>query len=198
MLAILSMNKIDFNAVSISPERAELLQVLIDYILNSIKDEETVKLNFICTHNSRRSQFAQVWAQYFANKYAVKVMCFSGGTEVTACNERTIAALKRAGFHIQKQSIQENPPYVVDLVSSKMELFSKQYDDAYNPASNFAAIMTCAQAEENCPFVVGAKMRISIPYEDPKISDDTENEISVYDLISNQIASEINYVFSKI
>jgi arsenate reductase len=53
--------------------------------------------------------------------------------------------------------------------------FSKKYDDEFNPKSEFAAIMTCSQADGGCPFIAGAEKRIPITYEDP--FDNTLNKL---------------------
>lgn len=68
----------------------------------------------------------------------------------------------------------------------------------FNPVSNFCAVMTCSQADEGCPFILGAEKRIPIRYEDPKASDDTKQQTEVYTQRSIEIAMEMMYVFSKI
>jgi len=49
----------NFNSISFN--RKTVLQPLIDYIQSKVKNNLSINLNFICTHNSRRSQLAQVW-----------------------------------------------------------------------------------------------------------------------------------------
>jgi arsenate reductase len=158
-----------------------------------------VKLIFICTHNSRRSHFGQVWAQIAAHYFGVApVDCFSGGTETTACNPRTVAALERAGLEAQPVTAGDNPVYLLRYAdgANPLAAFSKVYDQAPNPRKDFAAVMTCSQAEENCPFVPGAEKRFSITYDDPKVSDHTPGETAAYDARCRQIAGEMLYVFS--
>ena len=184
---------------SISAERKEVLQALIDYIQGKRKEGEQVKLNFICTHNSRRSQFSQIWAQTAADYYGIPAACYSGGVEVTAFNERAVAAIKRTGFQVSQKG-ESNPVYFVfhSAEGSPISAFSKMYDDAINAPAGFAAIMTCSHADENCPFIPGAEARIPVRYEDPKAFDDTPEEAEKYDERSLQIAAEMFYVFSKI
>lgn len=188
----------------ISTERQEVLQALIDYIQSKRKKDEGVKLNFICTHNSRRSQFSQIWAQTAADYYGVKASCYSGGVEVTAFNERAMESIKRAGFQLTKKQAHEkeqsNPVYFVfhSNDASPISAFSKLYDDPVNATTGFAAIMTCSHADENCPFIPGAEARIPVRYEDPKTFDDTPEEAKKYDERSMQIAAEMFYVFFKI
>lgn len=184
---------------SISEERKAVLQPLIAYIQSKIDQEEAVNLNFICTHNSRRSQFSQIWAQTAADYFGIPVSCYSGGVEVTAFNERAVASIKRSGFRVSSKG-ESNPKYFVfnSDEGAPIIAFSKLFDDSANKAKNFAAVMTCAHAEENCPFIAGAEKRIAVRYEDPKAYDDTAQEAEMYDARSIQIASEMFYTFSKI
>jgi len=48
---------------SISEKRTSLLTPLLDYIKQKQIAGEEIRLNFICTHNSRRSHLSQIWAQ---------------------------------------------------------------------------------------------------------------------------------------
>ncbi len=184
----------------VSRPRAEILQPLIDYIQRKTDSKETVNLHFICTHNSRRSQLAQIWAQTMAYYFGIEIHSFSGGTLATAFNERAVDATVRAGFEVQKNEHPDNPIYQVFYVKGRSPLliFSKLVDDPMNPTANFAAIMTCSGADENCPVVHGAEARIAIRYEDPKAYDNTPQEAEKYDGRSAQIAAEMYYVFSQI
>ena len=183
----------------ITKERKELLQPLIDYVQNTVDAGREVNLNFICTHNSRRSQLTQIWAQTAADLFGVPANCYSGGVEVTAFNERAVASIKRFGFRVFSEG-ETNPVYSV-LYSEKaapIRAFSKLFDDKENRAKRFAAVMTCSHADENCPHVPGTEKRIPIRYDDPKAYDGTPLEAEKYDERSAQIASEMLYVFSKI
>lgn len=184
---------------SVPEERKHILAPFIDYIVTSQKNKELTQLNFICTHNSRRSQFSQVWAHIAANHFGVQVKCYSGGVEVTACNERTIESLKRFGL-IVNSSGGENPKYLVTFSndSAPVVCFSKLFNDKSSPTKDFTAIMTCADAEENCPVIPGTKARFAIRYEDPKKHDDTRLEEIMYDERSMQIASEMFWVFKNV
>ena len=183
----------------ISNERIKVLQVLIDYIQRKKVADQPIVLNFICTHNSRRSQFAQIWASVASHAFSIKAICLSGGVEVTEFNPRAIDSLKRFGFGLSSEG-SENPKYALEyaLKTNKLILFSKLFDDEVNQFENFAAVMTCDHADENCPFIPGTEQRISVQYQDPKQFDNTPEEADKYDERSRQIASEMFYVFSKI
>jgi len=179
-------------------ERKKNLIPLVDYIQKNHNHNKTVHLNFICTHNSRRSQFSQVWAYTAAAYYGVKANCFSGGVEVTSFNERAVSSLRRSGFIITSQGT-ENPIYQISYGegASPITIFSKKFDAPENQCDAFAAVMTCGDAEENCPFIPGTEMRIPLIYKDPKAFDDTEVENEKYHECSLEIASELFYVFRK-
>jgi len=157
-------------------------------------------LNFICTHNSRRSQMGQLWGAAAAAHFDIDgVRTYSGGTEATAFDPRAVAAIERAGFIVDNPG-GDNPHYRVtySYAGPVLECFSKTYDDPSNPAEGFAAIMTCADADEACPVVFGAAMRAPIRYEDPKVADGTPTETASYDARCLQIATEMLYLFSRV
>lgn len=184
----------------ISEERKELLVKIATFINSKRKENKSVQLLFVCTHNSRRSHFGQVWASVAAEYYKKKsVFTFSGGTEATAFNQNAIAALETLGFNISKKTETNNPIYEVDFgAENPVICFSKVYDDETNPTTDFVAIMTCSDAEENCPFIPGATLRIAITYDDPKAYDNTPIALEKYLERSNQIALEMLFVFSLV
>jgi len=187
--------------VKISNERKLELQPLIAFIQENVSHHKNVNLNFICTHNSRRSHLSQVWAQAAAHYYNVKnVCCYSGGTEATAMFPMAAQTLVSAGFQIVKLSKESNPIYCIKYAENEHPIigFSKKYDDQFNPKSEFAAIMTCNNADAGCPFISGADKRIPVKYDDPKAFDNTSQQKEKYQERSNQIASEMLFVFSQI
>ena len=185
----------------ISEERKRILQPLIEFISSKISKNEEVRLNFICTHNSRRSHLSQIWAQTMANYYQIEnVFCYSGGTEATAMFPKVVETLRNQGFEILKLSETENPVYAVKFAENEHAVicFSKKYNDDFNPKSAFAAILTCDSADENCPIVYGAEARIPIKYEDPKKSDGTPEMNETYFNRSLEIATEMKFVFENL
>lgn len=178
--------------------RKDLLLKLSDYVKS--RRGEAIRLNFICTHNSRRSHLAQIWAAVAAAHYGIDgVETFSGGTEATAFNPRAVAALERAGFLIDNPG-GDNPHYRVHYAEAAppLECWSKTFDDPANPESDFAAIMTCSDADENCPFIPGVNLRLPLTYDDPKAGDDTPEESARYDERVRQIGREIFYAMKNV
>jgi arsenate reductase len=186
---------------SISEERRAVLRPLIDFIQSKSANEDMIRVNFICTHNSRRSHLTQVWAQAAAAYYQIKnVFCYSGGTEVTTLFPMAAKALENAGFHVKTLSEGKNPVYSIKYDDNAHPVigFSKKYDDSFNPDSGFVAILTCSEADGGCPFIAGAEKRIPITFEDPKAFDGTPQQEKKYTERSMQIATEMGYVFSHI
>lgn len=186
---------------NISVERKAILQPLIEFISSKISKNEEVRLNFICTHNSRRSHLSQILAQTMANYYHIEnVFCYSGGTEATAMFPKVAETLANQGFEILKLSETENPVYAVKYAENEQAVicFSKKYDHDFNPKSAFAAILTCDSADENCPIVYGAEARFPIKYEDPKKSDGTPEMNETYFNRSLEVAAEMKFVFENL
>ncbi len=186
----------------IEPARQRELEALAEHVRGDLKGDGKALLTFVCTHNSRRSHLAQIWAAAGAAYYGVQgIETFSGGTEATAMNPRTVAALRRAGLRVETaEPLAENPRYEASFAEgvAPMECFSKVYDSSPNPTVGYAAVMTCAQADQGCPVVRGADFRIAIRYDDPKVSDGTPAEESTYDQRCQQIAREMLYLMSRV
>ena len=123
----------------LEPKRIQQLELLSRYIFNKISRGETAALNFICTHNSRRSHLGQIWLQMAAAYYEIDlVKAYSGGTEETAFNPRSVAALQRAGFAVEV-GIGANPKCKVssDLGSLYLVSFSKEIRSFRKPQKGF-------------------------------------------------------------
>ena len=191
----------NLDSESLPEERRTLLQPLVDYIQRQLEEKQEIRLNFICTHNSRRSHLSQVWAQTLAAYHNLgNVSCYSGGTEATALFPMAAETLKNSGFHIETLSEDNNTVYSIKYAANSHPVigFSKTFDDPFNPQSGFAAVMTCSQADEGCPFIAGADLRVPMTFEDPKVFDNTPQQMEKYRERSLQIATELQYVFSRI
>lgn len=192
------------DTANIVPERKLELDRMATWVSSELAQSHSAKLTFICTHNSRRSHMAQVWAQVGAAISGLEgVQTFSGGTETTACNPRTVEAMIRAGFAVSPLDTlrgASNPTYAVSAgpVLPIMNCYSKKYQDPGNPDEEFGAVMTCSSADRSCPLVFGASERFSLPYIDPKVSDGTEAEAETYDLRLRQIGTEMLYVMGRV
>ncbi|MGB7326160.1 MAG: protein-tyrosine-phosphatase [Rubripirellula sp.] len=184
----------------IPDSRRSELSELADHVRGAIAADGQANLNFICTHNSRRSHLAQVWATIAAADRGIGgVNTFSGGTEATAMNARIVTALGRAGLDVSTAAGEvPNPQYEVrySLTAPPIVCFSKVYDQSPNPVDGYCAVMVCSDADAHCPIVRGAAKRLVIKYVDPKVSDDTPEESATYDERCAQVAREMLYAFS--
>lgn len=99
---------------------------------------------------------------------------------------------------VADDSASTNPRYSVYTSDSATPqvCFSKAYGDPPNPSKGYCAVMTCSQADDACPLVMGCDLRMPIRYEDPKVADDTELESQRYDERSAQICTEMLYMMS--
>ena len=190
-----------FSFGNISNERKEILQPLITFIQSKKDNNDTIRLNFICTHNSRRSHLSQIWATTMAYRFGVKnVFCYSGGTEATAMFPKVAETLMKQCFKVLKLSENQNPVYAIKYAEDEQPIicFSKVYNDDFNPKSHFGAFVTCNSADENCPIVFGAEQRFPIKYDDPKAFDDTDLMDAKYEERSLEIAEEMFFVFGSV
>jgi protein-tyrosine-phosphatase len=184
---------------TIPAERKENLDLIVAFVKERKAAGTTADLTFICTHNSRRSHLSQLWAATAAWHFAQDhVRTYSGGTEATAFNPRAVAAIERAGFQVVKPE-GKNPVYEVSFSKDRdpVPCWSKKYDDPVNPKQDFCAVMTCSEADTNCPIVRGALDRVSLPYNDPKEADGTPEEAARYNERCLQIAAELWYVMQQ-
>ena len=187
----------------ISAERKRQLDSLSDYFTHKFQQNETPKIIVICTHNSRRSHLGQIWLAVAAAYYNLpKIETFSGGTEATAFNIRAVSAMQKIGFEIDTQEniSPTNPIYAINWLNEEVlyKAFSKKYDAAANPSSNFAALMVCTSADKGCPIVSGADFRVALPFDDPKAFDDTPLEATKYTERAYQIGREMLYVLNRV
>jgi protein-tyrosine-phosphatase len=182
-------------------DRQRLLRTAAEPIAMQLAEHNAADLIFICTANSRRSQLGQVWAKLAATHYGLDgIATYSGGTQATACNPRTVRTLRQAGFTVTESVGGENPRYLLQFSENQpaLELYSKRYDDPANPQQNFVALMCCNDADEACPTVTGAIARVRLSYEDPKAADGTPQEDAVYDERSRQIAAEMFFLMKHV
>lgn len=190
-----TIRRIETASKSIAPSRLSFLKEAATNIAVKFAECESLGLNFICTHNSRRSHLSQIWAHVAGYANELSGLSFvSGGTEATACNPRIVASLRRAGFSVVNPTPgEENPRYLMQFAddAGPIELFSKTYDDPYNAGPAFFAMMCCDHADQNCPVIHGSVGRVALHYRDPKESDDSPNESATYDERRDEIGAEM-------
>ncbi len=180
--------------------RKQGLQDLARHFARGMNGHGPASSSFICTHNSRRSQIAQVWASAAAAFFGLnRLRFFSSGTEATAFHPNAIGSLRRAGFHIPPAA-GSNPHYRVEFAAQAppLDCFSKAIGEPGGPEQAFGAILVCSEADAACPIVAGASFRLSLPYEDPGAADGSPNEEEAYDSCQRQIATELLYAMQQV
>ncbi|BDS12527.1 low molecular weight phosphatase family protein [Aureispira anguillae] len=181
--------------------RKAILLQLSNYLSQKINAKQVPQVTVICTHNSRRSHFGQLWLAIGATYYGLPpIRTFSGGTEVSAFNPRAVQAFQRIGLEIKRPDHDTaNPAYEVrwQVNQSPYIAFSKKHTTAPNPSSAFAAVMVCTDADQNCPLVAGTDLKLTVPYTDPKKYDDTNLEAIEYDKTCQEIGREMLFVLQQ-
>ena len=188
------------NKNNFSQQRSELLIRIAENIAKEYSINQAVNLNFICTHNSRRSQLGQAWSFFAAAYFNLNINAYSGGTEVTAFYRNTVKTLQKVGFLFQVVDFShQNPKYQISFDGANKTIlgFSKLYDDPENK-NPYMAITTCDSADENCPFIPSATHRFHLPFVDPKHSDGSDKQEEIYLRTNKQIAGEIYFIFSNV
>jgi arsenate reductase len=186
--------------IKLAEDRKKILLKISETVATEYTENNVVNLNFICTHNSRRSQLGQVWAFYAANYFNLNIDAFSGGTEVTAFYRNTVKTLQAVGFDFKiVEFSHQNPKYLISYKESTRSIFgfSKRFDDETNK-NPFIAITTCNNADKNCPFIPTAIERFHLPFVDPKFSDGTPEQSATYLKTNEHIAAEIFFIFTEI
>jgi arsenate reductase (thioredoxin) len=168
----------------------ESMQKLGTWLASRAKQKSDIVI--VCTGNSRRSILGSTLGNIVsAYRQWPKVRFYSAGTTPSAFNPRTIATLQKIGVVITPTGSQakagksgdKNPHYRVQwgsAASAESLEYSKALGDVSLPAKDFAALMVCSEADQECPTVEGATLRLALPFEDPKTFDDTPKEAEEY------------------
>ena len=186
----------------IRPPRRDQLRQLAGLLQTARASDDVARAVFVCTHNARRSHFAMVWFNIAVQQAGLTGhYAYSGGTEATAVNPRAIAALRRAGLLVE--ALTPHDANCVYLVRTQPDAppvvcFSKPFTSPPNPAGGFVAVMVCHDADNACPAVPDAAARMALPYEDPRVADNTPDEQHAYDQSCSQIAREMLFLADQL
>ena len=179
------------------PVHQRAIERLAAWIETARREGPIRPLVFVCTHNSRRSILSEMsWNALAAyNGLSDAVPAFSAGSEAARVSPNTIEALQGRGFqiiakkdHWRGRWSEKQPEHA---------LFSKKLGATELPASGFAAVMVCAEADAACPFVPGAHQRISMPLEDPKRFDHQDDAVAHYAATLDHIAALLSMSFKR-
>ena len=190
-----------FKNLKITTERAQQLTTIANCIIKELSTTKNVHLNFICIHNSRRSQLSQVWSDFAIQFFNLKnIVIYSGGTIVTSLHRNTCKTLKEVGFHFNLlEYSHQNPVYSITYKNCVHPIIG--YSKLYNCKTNnipFIAITNCLSLEKNCTSIYDASQVFHLPYTNPKSFDGMSNQQQKYLEINLQIAGEIYFIFEKV
>lgn len=121
---------------------------------NSKSSESKIKILFLCTGNSCRSQMAEGFARQYGKG---RLDVYSAGISPSGVNPRAVAVMKEVGVDISGQT-------------------SKSLDKDILDKADFI-ITLCGDARESCPVVPGKVQKRHWPLEDPARAKGTEEEI---------------------
>ncbi len=130
---------------------------------------ERLRILFVCTHNSARSQMAEGFLrEYAGDRFEV----FSAGTETTSVRPEAIRAMAEVGIDISDHE-------------------SKTVD-RYRGESFAWVITVCDQAREACPVFPGAGETAHWGFDDPsEATGDDDERMAVFRRVRDEIARRI-------
>lgn len=112
---------------------------------NEVKSGNSrLKILFLCTGNSCRSQMAEGWAHHLKSDL---IEPYSAGIETHGMNPRAVRVMQEAGVDITSQ-------------------YSKHLDDVLDVGFDYV-VTVCSNAHETCPIFPGRAKVVHAPFDDP-------------------------------
>lgn len=135
-----------------------------------------MKLLFLCTGNSCRSQMAEGWARALAGE-GVSVQ--SAGIEAHGKNPRAIAVMREAGIDISNQE-------------------STKLTDAMLAEADYL-VTVCGHADEHCPVPPPGVRKEHWPLSDPAKATGTEEEImKTFRATRDEVRGRVNELLERL
>ena len=115
---------------------------------------EKLKILFLCTGNSCRSQMAEGWASHLKSD---GIDAYSAGIETHGLNPNAVRVMAEAGVDISKHN-------------------SKNVKDLMDIAFDYV-ITVCGHANETCPVFIGKTKKVHVGFDDPpRLAKDAKTE----------------------
>lgn len=134
-----------------------------------------LKILFLCTGNSCRSQMAEGWARFLKND---TIEAYSAGVETHALNPYVVRVMAEAGVDISTQ-------------------YSKHLDEVKHIPFDLV-ITVCDNANESCPVFPGNVKRFHISFDDPpRLAKDAKTEeeaLSHYRRVRDEIREFVDSI----
>ena len=115
---------------------------------------DPIKVLFVCTGNSARSQMAEGFARHLGGG---GIEAHSAGIEPNRLNPFAVRAMQEKGIDISRQT-------------------SKAFDEALARCMD-VVITVCGNADERCPVLPSEVRRLHWPLEDPAATRGTDAEV---------------------
>ena len=135
----------------------------------AVEVEDRVRVLFLCTHNSARSQMAEGLLRHLGG---ARFEAHSAGTEATHVRPLAIRAMNEVGVDITGQESKTLDQYL-----------EEQFD---------YVITVCDDANEACPYFPGARNRLHWSFEDPSGTEGSEEErLAIFRKVRDEIREHI-------
>jgi len=138
-----------------------------------------LKVLFLCTGNSCRSQMAEGWARKLKGD---SVEAYSAGIETHGLNPYAVKAMAEAGVDISKHR-------------------SKNVDELKDVRFDYV-VTVCGHANENCPLFLGNAKIVHVGFEDPpklaKAATGEEEKMDCYRKVRDEIKKFVENALDKI
>jgi arsenate reductase len=118
------------------------------------RNKGKIKVLFVCTGNSCRSQMAEGWARHLKGDI---IDAYSAGLMPTPVHPRAVKVMKEAGVDISKQKSK----HICDLIGTDFDY----------------VITVCDYARQQCPMIRSSARILHRGFEDPSFLEGTEDEI---------------------
>ena len=118
------------------------------------ESNEKIKVLFLCTGNSCRSQMAEGWAQHLKSDV---IDAYSAGIRPIGVSSRAIKTMAEAGVDISTHT-------------------SKSIDDLGDVDFDYVVTL-CDNAAQNCPIFPGKAKVIHKPFKDPYFASGSEKQV---------------------
>jgi arsenate reductase (thioredoxin) len=131
--------------------------------------EDRLRVLFLCTHNSARSQMAEGLLRDLAGD---RFEVFSAGTEATRVRQEAISVMAEIG---------------VDISSQESKTLERYIDEPFD-----RVVTVCDDANETCPFFPGARERLHWSFPDPsRAGGEAEERLAVFRKVRDEIQTRI-------
>lgn len=166
--------------------------VISKHIAEHLRNANSLDLVFICLHNSRRSVFAEVWANYWVLELGLGnlIASKSGGFFPSNLSINTMDALQRAGVPITKD---QTSYYFSFEDNKKLSLHSKPVHSVLGE-KNTVPVILCADALDYDYLLPPAQITFPLIYADPWEADGLPGQNQVYDQICFQVCMEVYFI----